>query len=358
MISMKNAWRLLIGIGIVATLALIKIYVIGSHSAGPMGGKGGPPGGKDAVSPAKIFVADYDTLSNDLYLSGTLLPNEMVELKPEINGRVIRIHFTEGSFVQQGDVLFTLNDSEWQANLKKLKVQEKNAQEMLDRRKAMMTSGGVSREELQSSENQLAAIQADIQLVESQLEKTSIKAPFSGKVGTRNISQGAFVSTGTVLTTLVQTNPVKLDFYVPEKYAQLIKTGSTLSCKTSNAQDNFKATIQYVEPKVEELNRSIKVRALASNTQQQLIPGSFVNVRLPISSGNKALMIPTEAIVPVLKGQKVWICKNGMAQDQRVVTGLRTDTKVQLLEGLQAGDSVLISGILGMKAGTRIKALK
>jgi membrane fusion protein (multidrug efflux system) len=349
---MKNNSILLILITAVSSLILIKVFLIGGKDNGKLAITSQ---NKDLPIGVVGFIAKIDTLEDDVFVSGTLTANELVELKPEISGRVVKIGFLEGSEVSSGSLLFKINDTDLQAQLKKLKLQETLATENLDRRKKLLAINGISKEEFDAVSNQLATIQADIIFTESQLSKSEIKAPFSGRIGLKNISEGSYINAGTTLATLVQINPIKIDFSVPEKYVSLIKTNGKIKFKVDGLDDDFSAIIKAFEPQIDQSSRTLKIRALTSNQTGKLIPGAFAEIKLPIKQNENTIMIPTQAIVPILKGQKVFISKNGLAEERKVETGVRSDSKIQILKGLEMGDTLIISGLLQVKPGSKLK---
>ncbi|MBX7182999.1 MAG: efflux RND transporter periplasmic adaptor subunit [Bacteroidia bacterium] len=352
---MKNLRIFLILAVLVGLLAFIKIKFL-TKEQGP-GGPGAGPGGPNKDAPVLVtgFVVQPDTLSNEVYISGSLVANEQVELLPEIPGRVVKIGFTEGSKVSQGQLLVKINDADLQANLKKLRLQEKLISENVERRKKLLAVSGISQEEYDAAVNQLATCQADILLTESQIAKTEIKAPFSGSIGIKNISLGAVVNSATPIATLVQTDPLKIDFSIPEKYSHLIKIGQTIHFNLDGEKQPYSAKVQVINPKIDENTRTIQVRALANNPGGRLIPGGFAEIQLPLKQSSSAVMVPTQAIIPILKGQKVFLSKNGIAQESKVETGFRNDKKVQILSGVSLGDTIIVSGLLSVKPGSKLK---
>lgn len=348
---MKNLRLPLIIVTILVLLVAIKLKFLTKESAsGMVSGQA-----KDAPVLVEAFIVGPDTLNNDIFVSGSLVAGEQVDLMPEIAGRITKIGFSEGDKISQGSLLFKINDAEIQATLKKLKLQEKLASENLERRKKLLSVNGISQEDYDAAANQLATFQAEIIYTESLLAKTEIKAPFSGTIGIKNCSQGAFVTIGTALATLVQTNPLKVDFSVPEKYSSFVKTGQTIFFTVDGNPENFEATIKAFDSKIDENTRTIRVRALADNSKGKLIPGNFAEVQLPLKRITDAIMVPTQAIIPILKGQKVFLAKQGLAEESKVETGLRNDSKVQIIKGVAIGDTLVVSGLLSVKPGSKLK---
>jgi membrane fusion protein (multidrug efflux system) len=206
--------------------------------------------------------------------------------------------------------------------------------------------------------NQLQALKADAEVLKVQIARCSITAPFNGVLGLRNISEGSYITPQQVVTSIQQLNPVKIDFSIPERYASLIKTGSLINFKIEGSTENFQGTVFAFEPGIDVSSRSLKIRARANNPSNKLKPGAFAKIELVLDKNANALMVPTQAIVPILKGQQVFISKNRKAEAIAVETGLRSESQVQILSGLAAGDSVIITGLMGLKPGASLKILK
>lgn len=361
----------LIIIAVVAVLVLGKIFLFkkpeekgGGAGAGPSAGKTGekgkdgkPSDGKDMKNPpigVNVFVVNLENLDNVVTSSGTIFPNEEIELRAEASGRIITLNIKEGSHVAAGQLIAKIKDTDLQAQLKKLNFEVELAKQTEARQKKLLDINAISKEEYEITANKINTLDADKELILANLEKTVLKAPFSGKIGLKNVSQGAYVTPTTSLATLVQTNPVKVDFTVPEKYSTLIKVGRGVKFEVEGQPDPYYANIVAIDPKIDPNLRTLKLRAMAKNPADRLVPGMFVRVTIDLDIA-KAIMIPTEAIVPILKGKKVYVVKNGKANEVMVETGLRTDKKIQVTNGLSAGDSLIVSGIMALKKDSPVK---
>ncbi|GAB3945275.1 efflux RND transporter periplasmic adaptor subunit [Spirosoma harenae] len=309
---------------------------------------------KNSTIPVDVYLARSEKLANFLSVSGTVLPNEIVELKAELSGRLMQLNGKEGAYVNKGELIAKINDEELKAQLTKLGYLEKRAKDVEARQKRLLAVEGISREEYDIAESNVNTAKADQVLLMAQLAKTEIRAPFSGKLGLRAISQGAFLTPGTLVTTLVQTNPVKIDFSVPEKYANQIRIGSPVRFTADGLTGSLTARVTAISPLVDESLRTLKVRAYTANPSGNLVPGMFVRLEMPLKGENQAIQIPTQAIVPVLKGKKVYVVRQGKAQETFIKTGVRTDQQVQVTEGLAPGDSVIISSIMSLKNGASV----
>lgn len=341
---------------VVAVLAVVKIFFLTPKEE--VKGQGGQKGGPMPPSPVTVFVANPQELNNEVYATGTIIANEEVLLLPELSGKITSININEGSAVSKGQLLVKLSDADFQAQLKKLELQSKLAEERTGRQKQLLAVNGISQEEYDISINELNSIKADMDLVRAQIAKTEIRAPFSGIVGLKYVSEGAYVSPSSRIAAIQQVDPVKIDFSVPEKYAGVIQKNDMLEFSLADSKETMKAKVYAIEPKIDINTRSIQLRAIAENNNNKLYPGAFTKIKLPLKTIENALMVPTEAIIPVLKGKKVFLCKNGKAVPANVETGIRTDAYIQVTSGIEPGDSVITTGIMQLKADSPVKVVK
>lgn len=301
--------------------------------------------------PAKVtgIVLKPQVFADDLSLSGSVEANEQIEIRSEVSGVVENINFSEGSAVTKGQVLFKVNDIELRAQLAKTKTAQALASENERRAKLLLQKEAISQEEYDIASADFQSAKAETQLINAQLAKTTVRAPFSGKIGLRYISQGTYVTPTTVIANLVNTNQLKITFSIPEKYAAQMKVNSTFSFTTADSKQAYPAKVYAIEPGVEVATRTLKMRAIAENPNGKLLPGIFANVQLPLEKINDALLVPTEALIPIQGGKKVFIAKDGKAKEIVVETGARTDKNVLIVSGLKAGDTVLTSGVMSLK---------
>jgi membrane fusion protein (multidrug efflux system) len=198
-------------------------------------------------------------------------------------------------------------------------------------------------------------LQSQTQLIQAQLAKTTIIAPFSGRIGLRNVSVGGYLTPETVVANLVSTDPVKISFSVPEKYAGQVKNNTKLQLTVAGTSKKYTATVYAIEPAIESTTRTLQLRARASNPNGELLPGSFANINFPLSVIPDALLVPTQAIIPIQNGKKVFVAKNGKAQEVKVEATTRTEKDILITSGLQAGDTVLTTGIMTLKQDSPVK---
>ena len=294
------------------------------------------------------------SLTDEIYTTGNLLPDEEVDLSFETSGKITQINFTEGSVVQKGQLLAKVNDRPLQAQLKKLQSQLKLAEDRVFRQNALLVKDAVSKEAYEQVKTDLASLNADIELVKANILQTELKAPFDGIIGLRQVSEGAYASPTTIIAKLTKITPLKIDFSVPERYATQIKKGTHLTFNIEGNLSSFNATVYATESKVDPASRSLSVRALYPNTGNSLLPGRFARVTIKMHEIPNAIAIPTEAIVPEMGKDKVYLYKSGKSMPVDVKTGLRTDSKVQITQGLNVGDTIITSGTLQLRTGLNV----
>lgn len=292
---------------------------------------------------------------DNLSLSGTLESNEEINIRSEVAGVVESIHFEEGTKVSKGQVLLRVNDIELRAQLSKAKTAQQLASENQRRAKLLLERQAISQEEFDISNANFESARAEADLIGAQLYKTTVRAPFSGTIGLRSISKGSFVTPETPIAKLVNTSKIKVTFSIPQKYVSQMKVGNSLTFTTSDSKEEHTAIIYAMEPQVDIATRTLKIRAIIDNKEGKLYPGTFANVTLPLETVNDALMVPTQALIPIQNGKVIFVSKNGKAQEIEVETGTRTDSLIRILSGIKAGDTILTSGVMSLKNGTVVK---
>lgn len=310
---------------------------------------------QNAVLPVEAHIIHPTELGNNVLTSGTVLANEEVELKSEVDGKIIKIAFKEGSRVKKGDLLVKINDAELQAQLNKAKFTLQLLQDKEFRQRQLLEKEAISQEEYDDALNQLNVNKSEVSLIEAQIDKTEIRAPFDGVIGLKNVSEGSFITSSTVIATLQDINPIKIDFSIPEKYSGMAKVGDKINFTVVGVAEEHIATVYAIEPKIDPVTRTLKIRAVYSNSTGKILPGSFANVELVLDKIENAIMIPTQSVVPQLKGQKVYLYKSGKVAEQDIEIGIRTDTQVQVIKGLNANDTLITSGILQVKPGLPVR---
>lgn len=301
-----------------------------------------------------VIIAGNDNATSTLEVNGSVLSNESVELRPETSGRLIYLNIPDGAKVSQGTVLARVNDAELQAQLEQQKSQLDLAQKTEKRLANLLKVNGINQADYDVAVNQLNTIQANIKVTTALIEKTVIKAPFSGELGLRLVSQGAYVTPTTLIGTLQQTDKVKIDFSVPETYADIIKKGDKIKVISSNSTEPYDASIHAIEPQVNSVSRNIKVRAFLTNGL--ILPGSFVKVIM--EQERQSIMVPSNAIIPDALSNQVVVIHKNKAIYTNVETGIRNASQVELTKGINIGDSIVVSGMLSMRPNAMVKVQK
>ena len=318
--------------------------------AGGPGATSGPPK-KLSVS---AMVATHRTLRADIEVPGTILPNETAEIHGEVAGRIVDLRIREGGHVGQGDLLAKLYDGDLQAQLRKLEVQLKIAEQTEKRQAELVKIQGISQQEYDLSLLEVLNLRADMDIVKENIRKTEIRAPFSGKLGLKNVSPGAYITTATILTTISQVNRLKLQFNIPERYGSKLKNGMQVQFSVDGSDKVFKANILATEIHIDEMTRSLAVRALVQQDDAALIPGVFAKVRIVLGESDEALMVPNSSIIPAGRKKQLYIYEGGKAMMKEVTTGVRDSTNIQILTGIDIGDTVITSAILFLRPGLEV----
>ena len=305
----------------------------------------------------EVLKVSKETIEEKLQSKGSIIPNEEVMITSESSGKVTQISFNEGDYVKEGQLLVTLDDRELQAQLERALYQEEFLEKKAEREKQLNERGGVSDEQYEGTLRDLQTTKADIDLIKTQIDKKKIKAPFSGTIGLRYISEGSYITPSDVIAGLVDASSIKIDFTLPEKYMARIKKGAEIIFNIDGLEDSFKGRIYAVEPKIDVATRTISLRAVSPNASGKILPGAFANVSIILNRIEDAICVPTESIIPEMNTKKVFLAKDGKASSINVETGLRLPDKIQIVEGLQEGDSVVVSGILKIRNGTTLSIL-
>jgi len=347
-----NIKKVSISLFIIALLGLIGYRVFSNAEESKKNNKKGdkkPPMTVDA-----ILVSEKD-FANTISLSGSIEANENVEIRSEVSGIIEKIYFKEGTFVSKGQVLLKVNDIELRAQLSQAITKQNLAGENERRAKLLLQKEAISQEEYDIASAEFRSLKAQTQLIQAQIAKTSIKAPFSGKIGLRDISLGAYITPTTLITKLVSSNQVKISFSIPEKYASEVENNTPIKFTIPNNSEKFSAKIYAIEPEIETSTRTLKIRAIAENSNGNLLAGTFATIELPLKNIKGAISIPSESVVPVQDGKVVYIANNGKAKEVKIETIARTDKDVIVTQGIKSGDTLITSGIMSLKNEAEIK---
>ncbi len=357
---MKKQTKTILIVGIIAIIALAFIYPrLNTRKSNEESGPSVAQSSASRGLPVDVVELKKQTLKNELSVTGTILPNEVVDLRPEVSGLVTRISFKEGQFVNKGTPLLYLNDDELQAQLQKLQYTQKLFESQENRQKQLLAREAISQEEYDIVLNQYNTTLSDLRLVEAQIEKTVVRAPFNGVLGLRQVSEGSVIGTGDVIATVVNMDPIKIEFSIPERYSNLVKVGSPVYFSSETTDQTFEGRVYAYEPQIDAATRTLKLRAESPNRERQFLPGMFVKISYVLDEIDNALMVPAESVIPELQGYKVFIVGEGDKAEERVVEiGTRTENQVQIVSGLNEGDLVLATGVLQARTGTDLQINK
>lgn len=304
------------------------------------------------------YRVDYKNISDDIEVPGTLLPAEVTELRSEVSGRIIQLNINEGTEVKQGSLLVKLFDKDLQAQLRKLEVQLQIAIKSEERQRELLSINGISQQEFDLTALQADNLRADIETIKIAISKTEIYAPYDGKIGLRNVSLGSYLSTNDVIATIRQVKQLKLEFSIPEKYAKSIDKGYRVKFRVDGGNQEHTGVVLATESGVDQATRTLRVRALVNGNNPELVPGIFAKVQLQLGSNAKALLVPTQAVIPQARNKQVILLRGDSAVFTVVETGLRDSAFVQITNGLKVGDTVITTGLMAIRPNAKIKVSK
>lgn len=332
----------------------LSVVMLVSCGDAPAEGSGQPSRQGPPVTNVRGVVVDTLEVANEVIVPGTFEAYEQLNITPEVAGMIRSINFSEGTVVNRGQLLISMDGREISGEIAKLELEIKLAEDERQRAERLFAIQAISEEELLRAKNREATLIAEKDLLEVRKSKLNVYAPFTGQVGLRHISEGNFVSPGTRIATLHQLNPIKLDFEVPETYIDQLGVGSHVTFTTVGGNTLHNATIYAVEPGINPQTRTMRMRARVDNREVRFLPGRFAQVRLRVDVSPGAVMVPSEAVIPVIEGQMLFVSRNGKAKGLSIRTGIRTEKAVQILEGLHAGDTVITTGLMSLAEGANV----
>ncbi|MEP7321467.1 MAG: efflux RND transporter periplasmic adaptor subunit [Saprospiraceae bacterium] len=320
----------------------------------------GAPGKEANAGQGPVYTAVQAkgyVLNREITSPGSIQSEENTNLQPEISGRITGIYFKEGAVVSKGALLVKLYDADLKAQRSKLEVQLKIAEASEKRQKDLLAVFGTSQQEYDLATLSVSNIKADLDLNEVSLSKTEIRAPYTGKIGLRNVSLGAYIIPSTIISNIAQISTLKIEFNVLEKYAQELKIGKTVTFKTESSSQTYQAKITAFENSLTTDTRQLRIRAQVIRPDNRLTPGSFISVNFGVGSQAPAIMIPSQAIIPQARDKKLIVYKNGVANFITVITGYRDSSRVEIIEGIKTGDTVLTTGLLTLRPNAKINVV-
>jgi membrane fusion protein (multidrug efflux system) len=308
---------------------------------------------------ADAFRITKSSVSEKIEVPGSLLPFEETQLRAEVGGRIVALNINEGAAVAKGSLLVKLFDQDLQAQLKKLQVQLKISEKTEERNRELVSINGISQQDYDLAALDVENLKADIEAIRIAISKTEIRAPYSGRLGLRNVSLGAYIAPADVVTTLRQVDQLKLEFSVPEKYAKDLQKGYKVSFKIDGVNSQtHRATVMATESSVDQNTRTLKIRAVVNEKHPELVPGVFAKVNLQLGQNNAALLVPTQSIIPTARDKQVIVLRGDSAVFTIVETGIRDSAYIQILSGLQLGDTVITSGLMAIRPNAKVKVAK
>ncbi|NBC28334.1 MAG: efflux RND transporter periplasmic adaptor subunit [Bacteroidetes bacterium] len=297
---------------------------------------------------------EYETIDDQIFTSGSILADEEVELSAEASGIVTGIFIDEGSYVDEGELLLKINDSELQAEKQRAAFRLALAEQREERQRRLLERGGISQDDYDATLNEVNVIRSELDLINARINQTEIRAPFSGRIGLKYVSEGSYISPNSRIATLQALDRVKIDFSVPERYMARVSEGDKITFTVQGIDSTFTGEVYAIEPRINRETRTIQLRARSENEGHMLFPGAFTNITLILDSIEDALMVPTISLIPELNSQKLYVVRNDEVSEVRVQTGIRTSEKVQITEGVAVGDTVLTTGLLQVNPGMKV----
>jgi len=346
---MKKSIKTIIYIIIIGTMVFFVFYPkFKSAESGPQVANG-PVG--NSTLPVDVKLVQPRRIENIIKITGAILANESISLRSEISGKIEKIYFKEGQKVKKGDLILTINDDEILAQVERLKYTQQLNEEIEYRQRQLLEKEAISREEYDIALTTLKTTGSDLKEREARLAKHKILAPFDGIIGLRQVSEGSYISPSDLIANLYSIDPIKIEFSVPGKYSPLVDIGDKINFTVEASSTVFEGTIYAMEPKIDPQTRTLSIRAICNNDQEVLIPGQFANINYILNVLPDALMVPSEAIIPELNNHKVFTYENGAVNQAQVDIGLRTDKEVQIVSGINPGDTIITTGILQIRQG-------
>lgn len=314
------------------------------------------PGSREGL-PVRMVIVEPEPFGESVVVTGTVRADESIDVQAEIAGKLMKIHFQEGATVHAGDLLAVINDAELRASLNRALYRRELAELKAGRIAALIDKGGVPQQEYDIAASELSILRAEVELIQAQLARTEIRAPFDGIIGLRSVSEGAYVTPGTPLARLQAINAVKIDLTLPEKYGARVSVGQTVKFSVAGVVNAGTATIYALEPQIDETTRTILARARAGNPGGHFRPGAFARVTWEAAEFPDALLVPSLAVLSGSGEKTLFVASEGKAVRRVVLTGTRTAGKVHILKGLQAGEHVIVSGLQSLRPGASVRAV-
>jgi len=293
-----------------------------------------------------------------LLTAGSVLPEDEAVLSSELAAKVVGVHFEDGAAVSKGQVLVTLFNEDIDAQMKRVKASLTLAEQIVKRKEAILPEAAVSEQEVDEARHQVATLQAELQLLEIDKERSVVRAPFNGITGMRNISAGSRVSVGDELVRVRNVKTVRIHFSIPERYRFLLDAGAVISLYSSRKSSWVEARPINRQWEIDPTTRTLQGRVSLSNPDGEWVSGAFVQVKVELPAAGNTLALPSHALIPEIRGHRVWRLEAGLPRSVFVEPGSRNDSLVEIRTGLSLGDTVLTTGLLQVKEGQAVELNK
>jgi len=336
-----------------ALISITAFLIVSCNDKKPQASRGG--GRMQGPVTVDAFVVTQRSIAEDIEVPGSLLPYEETQIRAEVGGRIVYLDINEGATVQKGKLLVKLFDQDLQAQLKKFEVQLKIKEKTEERSSELLAIQGISQQDYDLSALDVENLRADIEATRIAISKTEIRAPYSGTLGLRNVSMGAYVAPNDVITNIRQVDKLKLEFSIPEKYAKEISTGYVVSFVVDGGRRRHNAKVIATENSVDPTTRTLRVKAEVSEKHPELIPGVFAKVNLQLGKTANALLVPTQSVIPNARNKQVILVKKDSVVFSVVETGIRDSVYIQLLSGVKPGDTVVTTGLMTIRPNSKVK---
>ncbi len=314
---------------------------------------GAPPA--RAVQPVESAVAESGTVADEVEAIGTLTANESAAIAPEIAGRITSLDFKEGQPVKAGQTLVQLDSSILDDELRQAESELTLAESTFERTNELVKRGAGTVVAQQTAISQRIAAQVKLEVAKTRLEKSKLQAPFDGIAGLRSISAGNYVNAGQPIVTVTSVDPIKVDFRVSEIFLRNIKEGQKITARADARPGmQFDGEIYAIDPVVDENGRAIRLRARIANKDGSLAPGLFARVTITTGARENATLIPETAIVPQASGAAVYVIENSVARLRMVKLGKRLPGKVEIIDGVKPGETVVTAGQMRLREGVQV----
>jgi membrane fusion protein (multidrug efflux system) len=351
---MSRTRFVVLGLAVLAALALAVAALRAPSDAAPAAA----PAAEQPMR-AEAWIAESQPVRETVRTVGTLAPNEAVDVVSELSRRLVSVDVEEGAAVEKGERLFQLDDADLRAQLAELEARRTFAARTERRQRELLEfeKKALSQQAYDQAVAYLGEVEAQIAALRVTLAKTEIRAPFGARVGLRRVSEGAWITPDTLLTTLQDTSRIKIDFTLPERYAGAVAVGQEFRFQVAGRGEDFAGRVIAVEPGIDAATRSVRVRGITENPDGVLTPGAFAAVELPLEKAGEGILVPAQAVIPSATGHAVYVLRDGRAELREVAIGVRTRDAVEILRGLAPGEAVLTTNLLRLRAGALVEVI-